>query len=852
MKPSLSPSPGEGAPRPRASRSHRLLAAALAASLAGTAHSLPRGESWSYLRPGNTGIQGDYCEALWIGPDGDPLIGGYNPVFEDGGFSKFIQAENRWENFSTVDLPEIGSRHDVGAARVNDITQAPDGKLWMTTWLAVLEFDPAIGASSIRRWDAGNSPHTGGRTLDVEVAPDGSVWVTIMAMGAQTGGLLRYEPVSNTWSSWGSGTTANNWPSGTFSCDDLAVQPKPGGGYTVWIGDAFTGRMINYDSATQSFSALPDTGAPGEVLSIPDHDAVDDAGNLWARRVAPSGGLATVLDYRRPDGTWVSPPQVAVGSDGFKAFGNAQAVAADPSNGVWRFDGGSWSYLGQWKTGSWTYAVDIDSQGNVWASGIGGAARRDAVTGQWQRYRVTNTGMLDYFTRDLVLDDSGGVWMTGNAAPGVGGFQHFDGQRWFNHNDLNYGIGGPWGFPTDNADAIALRDDGTVVVNPMFNGIHEWTGSQYVDMQGMGTSDGLVVDALDRVWSIGNYFSLAYHDGAAWNNVAIDGWGANVQRDPDVPGMVWALANFEVVRTDGSYRFSRETIDFPPFTPTSGTFTTVAAAPGGVAWVGSTKGLFRVDSATGAFDWYHQGNSALPGDQVSPMAVTPDGRVWFTNQGSNWPDQGLGWFDGTSFGYYPQTEVGVGLPHAQIADMEVRVIPGGYELWISCTSEGVAVLTVTGDEPVGTSFCHGDGSGAGCPCGNFGAPGHGCAGSVGTGSTLSATGSASIGGSDLVLRARGSAPSRPGMFFQGSSQLGGGLGLPFGDGLRCVGGAIVRLEVVSADALGQADSSASIAAAGGVLAGQPRYYQWWYRDPMASPCGSGFNLSNALEVQWAP
>ena len=44
-----------------------------------------RDVSWRYYRPGNTGIQGDYCEAIWIGPDNDPWIGGYDPGFEEGG-----------------------------------------------------------------------------------------------------------------------------------------------------------------------------------------------------------------------------------------------------------------------------------------------------------------------------------------------------------------------------------------------------------------------------------------------------------------------------------------------------------------------------------------------------------------------------------------------------------------------------------------------------------------------------------------------------------------------------------------------------------------------------------------------
>ncbi len=50
------------------------------------------------------------------------------------------------------------------------------------------------------------------------------------------------------------------------------------------------------------------------------------------------------------------------------------------------------------------------------------------------------------------------------------------------------------------------------------------------------------------------------------------------------------------------------------------------------------------------------------------------------------------WFDGTNFGIFPQQQTG-GLPHAQIYDLEVKNLQVGYELWISCASRGVAVLT---------------------------------------------------------------------------------------------------------------------------------------------------------------
>jgi hypothetical protein len=74
----------------------------------------------------------------------------------------------------------------------------------------------------------------------------------------------------------------------------------------------------------------------------------------------------------------------------------------------------------------------------------------------------------------------------------------------------------------------------------------------------------------------------------------------------------------------------------------------------------------------------------------------------------------------------------------------------------------------------------------------------------------------------------------------------------FGDGLRCAGGNVCRIQVVSADGAGAASSSTSIAAACGLSAGALKRYQWWYRDPALSPCGATFNLSNGLETTWTP
>ncbi len=129
--------------------------------------------------------------------------------------------------------------------------------------------------------------------------------------------------------------------------------------------------------------------------------------------------------------------------------------------------------------------------------------------------------------------------------------------------------------------------------------------------------------------------------------------------------------------------------------PQSDLLTTVAPDLIGIAWVGSNKGLFKINANTGAYQFYSPSNSQIPGDNIKPFVVTPDGRLWFSNfQSTTTSTYGLCWFDGKNFGLIPQKQTG-GLPHAQIYDIEVMYISNGYELWISCANRGIAVLRVT-------------------------------------------------------------------------------------------------------------------------------------------------------------
>jgi hypothetical protein len=156
----------------------------------------------------------------------------------------------------------------------------------------------------------------------------------------------------------------------------------------------------------------------------------------------------------------------------------------------------------------------------------------------------------------------------------------------------------------------------------------------------------------------------------------------------------------------------------------------------------------------------------------------------------------------------------------------------------------------TGGGGVGTSFCVGDGAGTACPCANVSTNGGGCANGSTLGGVISGTGSASVSAADLVLSGASLIGSQPGLYFQGDNAINSGSGIAFGDGLRCAGGGVIRLQVRFADANGDSATSADLVAKGGVVAGDVKRYQIWYRDPATTPCGGQFNLSNGLEITW--
>ncbi len=154
------------------------------------------------------------------------------------------------------------------------------------------------------------------------------------------------------------------------------------------------------------------------------------------------------------------------------------------------------------------------------------------------------------------------------------------------------------------------------------------------------------------------------------------------------------------------------------------------------------------------------------------------------------------------------------------------------------------------------TFCYGDGSGTACPCGNASAVGAeaGCLSSLGGGATLRAAGSASVANDSLVLQG-GAMTNSNALYFQGTTRLSAGAGAVFGDGLRCAGGFVRRLDgltVAAGRATCPVPGTAPISMLGAVQAGFTHHYQAWYRNAAGFCTPAAFNLTSVVSIQWQP
>jgi len=239
--------------------------------------------------------------------------------------------------------------------------------------------------------------------------------------------------------------------------------------------------------------------------------------------------------------------------------------------------------------------------------------------------------------------------------------------------------------------------------------------------------------------------------------------------------------------------------------------------------------------------------SEFPGGTSEFRAVDldGDGRLDFTCVRS----RAVTWYRGLGGGVFSPgretTSTDIGLSRLELANFDddpAGLLDAVTSTWLS----GVVELYPQLPSSAATGFCSGPAATAACPCGNVGGELEGCANSTGAGVRLHWAGSASVAAGDLAVSAYKGTAGQAALFFQAIHAIS----LPFVDGLRCVGGSVQRLRLVTFGADGAANVTYDLAGLSvGIAPGTTRHYQLWYRDP-TGPCGAGSNLSSAMTVVW--
>jgi hypothetical protein len=258
---------------------------------------------------------------------------------------------------------------------------------------------------------------------------------------------------------------------------------------------------------------------------------------------------------------------------------------------------------------------------------------------------------------------------------------------------------------------------------------------------------------------------------------------------------------------------------------------------------------------------------ANPGtDQLQTVTlttpVTVSGIFFVGVVTSNVANQFAGPIDGDGCGYRPSVSWIAGAPGTTLntANLAANQIPpqtlDTLNIGLGNITSVWMLQATCGNATAGTPFCLGDGTATACPCGNNSPVGDnsGCLSSLGTGGKLAGQGVPSISGDTVVLQGS-QMPNSSALYFQGTTQQGGGAGAVFGDGLRCAGGVVTRLgTTVNVAGSSQYPFGAfpSVSVKGGVVAPGLRTYQCWYRNAAAFCNPSTFNLSNGLSITWIP
>jgi hypothetical protein len=855
------------------------------------------GSTWSRpgvgldpLDPTNPG----YVYALCVYDDGNGPALYVAGRFESAG-GVALHGIGRWDGSSWTALGS-GTLGEIHALEVFDDGSGP--ALYAGGWFTSVGGVPVSG---IAKWD-GNSWSALGSGLSAGANPgfafslavfDDGTGAALYAGGGFTGaggqpasGIARWD--GSVWSALGGGVGgATPYVQALSVYDDGSGRALFAGGAFSTAGGASANRLAKWNGS--AWSALGG-GTNGEVHALTVFDNGSGIALYAGGDFTTAGGSSAPRVARWNGASW--------SAEGNLYGGAVEALAVfDDGGGRALFAGGLFASLGA--TGLRLPYVAKRS-GSAWTalgSGISGSVGALATFDDGSGPALHAAG---YF------DQAGGVLVHSIA--------RWDGSHW---SALGSGLLGSAGYSAQVA-ALAVYDDGSgpalyaggLITNAggvTANGIAKWNGTSWSAL-GNGVNGSVASLAVfddgsgPCLYVGGNFVSagqlsvmyLARWNGAGWAPV-----GNGIAGEVDAL-LVWDDGTGPALYAGGRF-----------WGPIGGPATHYIAKWNGTSWTGLGGGLTGTSAPTvRALAAYDDGSgSAL----YVGGEFTSAGTTWARNvakwNGAHWSALGAGleyapgsggvhalapFDDGSGTALFASGVFTVsgglrlhGIAHWQGGQWSavgsgldgwgqtLRVFDDGSGRALyaggnfpSCPDSLDSSLAKWGQPPgcaqTGVVVCEpGAGGVSACPCANPASGlGRGCDNSSATGgAVLAASGTASLANDTLVFTTSGETPSALSLVLQGDALNASGA--VFGQGVRCVSGALKRLYVktasggsITAPGAGDPSVHARSAALGDTITqGSQRYYGVYYRDPVVlggCPATSTFNITQQLDVLWLP
>ena len=605
-----------------------------------------------------------------------------------------------------------------------------------------------------------------------------------------------------------------------------------GSGLALYAGGAFSSaggvpasRVARWDGASWSAVGGPVDGTNKWVHALAVYDAGSGPALYAGGEFTSAGGVSASAVAAFDGNAWSAPGSTQPGSgtdqpiDALCVFddGNGPALYAGgrfrSASGVAvdyvaKSDGATWSAVGAPGSGvdKRVHALAVHDDGSgpaLYAGGefalVGGAVSRGVARWDGTAWSGVGGGILGQVWTLCVHDDgSGPALYAGGTFHKAGGLPARNVARWDGVSWSAVGTG-----TNSSVTSLVVHDDGS---GPVLVAGGYFTGAGGLAASRVAAWDGSSWAPLDPTGGGPDFRveALASHDDGSGPALYVGGWFDGAGGVPAVGIARWGQSQWSAVG--------------PPS-----------------VWYPIVDALYSFDDGNGPA-LYAGGSFAEIGGVLATGVARWDGTAWSPLGAPDHLDGGVLAFAAFDDGQDGDSDLYLGGDFRE---------PGMHAArWHGC---GVQ------------SLCSGDGVAALCPCGNNGLAGHGCDNSLATGGArLAASGSAT--GDTLVLTQSGELDASLSIFLQGSAELA--VPAPFGDGVRCAGGALKRLYVanavggvVSAPGPGDPSIGARSAALGDpLMPGAVRLYQVHYRDPALGFCpapqGDSWNVGDALRVTW--